>query len=359
MSNKLPHAKPTADGMTDRLEDQVKLWERVRKVAEDHGVHNVYILGDLFDKHPVDAVTLTETTRCLSKFKQKVYLIGGNHDANTIQGGRFTTDAYEWTLGQIIPLPTGEGYCVGDWLRFWPMDYTTTDKARAHLETFRVATKRKRRKHEVLLMHQSVIGCKHLGWVCDDGLEPVEVCEGFDLVLTGHFHTRQMFGHCGQYLGAPMHHRFDDCGRSAEFGIIEFKTTGETTREWHDGDCPRFHTMTWKAGKISKGEEAIKPNDYLRVIVEATHAEYAGVKGTVNELIEEFTKKGIRARHVHKPIYHHAARLKSRGKTATMGLDEAVGAYPDLGDVDVDGLDVKLLKRIGRKALAAARSEAE
>lgn len=61
MSNRLPFAQPTTNGMTDRLEDQIRLWAHVAKTATDTEAKAILVLGDLFDKALVDPVTLHAT----------------------------------------------------------------------------------------------------------------------------------------------------------------------------------------------------------------------------------------------------------------------------------------------------------
>jgi DNA repair exonuclease SbcCD nuclease subunit len=357
MSNKLAYARPSADGRTDRLDDQLALWKRVHATAEEEGCAAIYVLGDLFDKSLVDAVTLTHTVQAVvGEASVPVYLLPGNHDANTIRGGRFTVEAFNH-MGRpgVACLNETAGYHAKSWLRFWPVKFMTANEVRQELADIRTLMGESRCGVEVLLLHQSVVGCSHFGWVCDDGLGAEEVCEGFDWVLAGHFHDSQYFGpdNRGRYLGAPMHHRFDDEDRLAPYWVITFREDGKLKAEPRDGGAPKFHTIRW-----GKGDEMrVAPGDYLRVVVEATHAEFNRVKPDVLAFVEEQKAAGIRAHHKHKPVYHHTARIKGRDKSAALTTEQAVEAYPDAVDVDVSGLDLKLLKRIGREVLEAARAE--
>ena len=36
MSNRLSHARPGPSGVTDRLQDQLNLWKRVKESADEH-----------------------------------------------------------------------------------------------------------------------------------------------------------------------------------------------------------------------------------------------------------------------------------------------------------------------------------
>src|ERR1041384_6049884 len=94
MSNHLPQAVLAEDGVTDRLEDQVALWDRVKQTTVEWEVDAVFVLGDLFDKSLVDAVTLTVTVDCIVSVPVDIYILPGNHDAVSTEGGRFTVEAF-------------------------------------------------------------------------------------------------------------------------------------------------------------------------------------------------------------------------------------------------------------------------
>ncbi len=368
MSNRLPHARPSGKlGLTDRLEDQVGLWKRVRKTAREHNAHAVFIVGDLFDKSLVDAVTLTETVRAIADIGKPTYLLPGNHDAINTRGGRFTVEAFG-AMGNanIHYMKTGERFSPADfpWLGFWPMEYCDQDTAKATLAAMQKQVRHlpdRKRKTEVCLLHQSIIGCKHVGWTCDDGLDADDVCLEFDRVISGHFHDHQLFGPGGKgmYLSAPMHHRFDDEGRQAGYWVMDFSEDGTVEQSFIDGGCPRFHELEWPAVAVKTIAKKMAVGDYVRINCTATTADWQVEKGKILELVEQLRGLGYKATYKHKPLYHHTRRIKASklGADPTLKPEAMMEAYLDAPDVDKGDLDLELLKRIGRAALEAAKAK--
>lgn len=365
MSNSLPHARPTASGETDRLLDQVALWERVHESARERNVDAIFVLGDLFDKSVVDPVTLTATAKALAASPVTTYILPGNHDAN---GERFLVEAFEhFGSSKIVYLGTRTaGYRIADWLRFWPIAFCDPDLLRASIGAISKQISKSRVAEEVALLHHSILGCKHEGWTCNDGIGEDEATAPFDSVFAGHFHTTQGFGDGkGLYLGAPLRWRFDDATREAGYWYVSWEKTKKTVVreiEFIDGGAPRFHVATlddveeFKHGIALVGRPPLASGDYVRIVVEATHAEWAkakdGVVGVCRRMVEE---QGVRASWKHKPLYHHGRRLKSKKTTSKRAsFRSALDEYVAASDVDTSGLDSKRLRRIGAEILEEA-----
>jgi calcineurin-like phosphoesterase family protein len=354
-------ARPGPDGVTDRLQDQIGLWKRVHQSAREHGSKDIFVLGDLFDKSLVDAITLTATVRAIAEADDLTHwILPGNHDAVNTRGGRFTVEAFgEMGNDRIKYLRTGERYGFGKdgWCGFWPLEYGDQDRSRAALEG--IQSKLKLRSVENLLLHHSIVGCKFADWVCDDGLEAEEVCKGFDHVFSGHFHDTQTFGpgKRGMYLGAPMHHRFEDAGRPAGFWNMTWGGEGGCEKEFVDGGCPRFFETE---GTLEDAPEGAELGDYIRLNVTATTAGWEDAKADVRARVEAWNKVGYRASFKHKPVYHHARRIVSvdeAKKSGGMTVEAMMSAYVESPDVDTAGLDLVRLRRIGREALEAAKAK--
>lgn len=353
MSNRLPHAKPGADGVTDRLGDLIAMWKRFWASAKEYEVNAAFVLGDLFDKSNVDPVTLAASIEVFHDATCPVYILPGNHDGNDpVRGGRYVPEAFgKMGLENVHYISAESGpYNIGSWLRFWPIEYTDLDRTRRLLAEANggvMAAPPKRR--EILLMHQSIIGCTHFGWNCDAGIDPEELA-GWDEVYAGHFHTFQTFGRNGMYLGAPIHHRFDDEGRKAGWWLVEWEKGKKTKRKFIDGGAPKFHTLEWPERRTDATR-----GDYLRLHVTATMAEYITAKPAIKEFLAEMAAAGIIATHKHRPVYHHEARMVEHAEMATMSLENAVESYVDAADVSIEGLDRGELKRLGASALEFAR----
>jgi DNA repair exonuclease SbcCD nuclease subunit len=375
MNNRLVHAKPGSDGVTDRLQNQLDLLKRVGETADEHECKSIFVLGDLFDKSLVDAITLTETTRALAALAatRRVFILPGNHDAINTRGGRFVVEAFGAMGNENIRyLETGDRLSTdASWLGFWPLQYCSQEEATeriAAMQTRVAALPKRERRNEVLLLHQSIMGCDHVGWRCDDGLEPDFVCREFNFVNSGHFHESQTFGpeDQGMYLGAPLHLRYEDAGRKAGYWVITYSSDGQCTRRFVPGGCPSFHVIDWEdvphaAAKPPKAWAKIAKGDYVRVNVEATSADWELLRPRVAEAIDLMkSDHGFHASFKYKPLYHHTRRIT--GVTATdptMKPEAMADAYLNSPNVDKGELDKATLSRIAREALEAARAKAE
>lgn len=360
MSNRLPNARPGHLGITDRLSDQMGLLARVAVTAEK--TDGVFILGDLFDQSRVDAITLTATVGAISAFTKPVRIVAGNHDAVSTKGGRFTVEAFGLMGNENVKyIKFGRNFIPEPWLKFWPLEYCGQETARAALAKIR--SRLDPSVQNILLLHHSILGCTHIGWTCDDGLTPEEATEEFKATFSGHFHTHQKFGvgGCGMYLGAPLHLRVEDEGRLAGYWIVSFHKDGSIERDFIDGGCPRFHTISWP-WKGDKELSGIVKNDYIRFEFQATQTEWQAGKEALLAMVERLNGAGYRASFKHKPVYHHTVRSvgtvagAAAFSSAAASPEVAADAYVDSADVDTTGLDIKYLKRIGRAALENARS---
>jgi DNA repair exonuclease SbcCD nuclease subunit len=203
MSNSLPYARPAEDGRTDRLNDQLDMFQTVGRYARDNPeIKGAFLNGDTFDKSKPDPVTLVETIGAIRELARivPVYILPGNHDAcNSLKGERFNVELFDH-IGDdvdITYMETGSPVHLGD-VTFWPIEFMPASETMARVKEMRdrvnSPTYVKAGATNVLLFHNAVVGCQHLSWVCDDGILAEELCEGWDYVIGGHFHTHQDFG---------------------------------------------------------------------------------------------------------------------------------------------------------------------
>ena len=295
MSNKLPQAVHVEDGKTDRLLDQERLWDQVARDAEDCDA--VFVLGDLFDKALVDPIVNESTARSLMKLPVPTYLLSGNHDAATLRGERYALEAFgAFNTPHLHYLDNGMPLCLGDGVTFWPVHFVTRDVFRDELRAIRTAISDAGNElgYNVLLCHQSIVGCSHLGWVCNDGVTADEVCKGFTRVYSGHFHEHQRFGpeDIGMYLGSPMQHSYGDVGREPGYWITEVEDDGNITDTLVPTGLPKFWTVD--ALDADPPEDA-KPGDFIRIQPRLPHADVVALKPASQERIAKLAKDGYRA----------------------------------------------------------------
>lgn len=362
MSNFLPHAKPSENGRTDRLDDQIRLWKRFNKASRKYssnGPKKLFIVGDLFNVSRLDAVTAAETSKCISEAEPTIYIVPGNHDANNLQGGRFVTEMYKYANDKVVCLDhTVAPFSPTSWLNFWHLEYTSLEKSKGILQAYREEiSKHHTGRVNVLLFHNSVLGCKHYGWKCDIGLSPDELSSSFNHVIGGHFHKHQTFvkdgNRKGFYLGAPMHHRFDDVGRDSCFWFLKFYEDGRLKRTKIKTGMPEFHLLDWKS--YSRDVEFAE-RDYVRFSVKATQAEWSKLKSGVMEHVKELKEKGVRAEYKHDPVYHHELRMKQTAGEVSSSPSQAIIDYVESKGVNTEGLNISRLKSIGIQALEHVQS---
>ncbi len=366
MSNKLPHARASEDGITDRLKDQVQMWDDLRKYKEGHGIDDVWILGDLFDRALVDAATLIATVRALVRLAAAggtVRILPGNHDTDDPKASRFVVDAFDG-MGRDGVVSVGSGDLIvkiSDWMTVWLMPYAPVPENRKRLEV--IAELVPGAPGSVLLMHNSIIGARHMGWTSDAGLGATEVCAGFDAVFSGHFHTAQEFGSCGRYLGAPFQFNFGDEGEERGFWDVTFRPPDAEFRPGEVNDplevertlvpvvAPRFWTVPWDRLSTPGGgvPEGARGGDYVRIEVRATAAEFEALRLAVDRQIEILESRGLRASAHHDVVYHHDSRLESADGGAEVASPERLMAeYVERVGV-VGDLDSAELLALGRE----------
>ncbi len=368
MSNSLPHALPGEDGITNRLRDQIKLWDgvvkRIEKGQSDprRQIDHVAILGDLFDKSHPSPVTLAETVRCVVNIPCPVAILAGNHDAEQATGGRFNVEVFD-AMGQrdIIYLRAGEPWNVKQWLHFHPVPFCPSEVAMEQIGATRTVIREHGHPDDqhVLLLHHSIVGCEHLGWTCDDGLDAELICEDFDAVISGHFHQTQRFGPDlqGLYLGSPMHHDYGDVEREASYWVFTFRKGKDVHERMVDPGLPKFHKIVVKDGIWPTWEPEERPagGDYLRAEVHATHAEWIALKPQISEeCVRLRDSDGIHATFKHKPIYQHAVRLEASSKSSKKTMEDHVRGY--VKSATTGDLDPKALLALGKSILREARA---
>ncbi len=353
ISNRLPHSKPIGNGVTDRLQDVISLLKRINKKAKQSEAEATFILGDTFDRSTIDAVTLTNTTKAIVNTKVPLYILPGNHDANNIRGDRFIVEAFGAIKHNLIYYLNGI-LSPRSWLNFIPIPFTTISEAELRIKEAKNNIDKK--SVNVLLFHNSVLGCNHLEWTCDEGLDSELLTTGFSYAFGGHFHEYQLFGkkNNGMYVGAPLHHNFGDRGRKAGYWIVDFYKSGKITRKFIEGKAPTFHITT----KLEI-EDIWKKGDYLRIEIESTHHDWINLRPKVKTFCDNLD--GIHVGYKHKPIYHHKKRLVNgvSKKTEGITIERVLEEYIESPGVVIGELEKKHLEKIGKEILQEARIENE
>jgi DNA repair exonuclease SbcCD nuclease subunit len=342
LSNSLPHSKPLAEGrgLTDRFVDQLNVLQQIWDYAQVHDV-DVYMLGDMFDKKLLDAITLAHVMSKIYAHPNRLFILPGNHDANNLRGDRFMVEMFKATgIDDVYVLDKPTHLDVAPGIRFHFVPFGPIESNKATIESIDTSEK----PSNYLFIHNSVLGAEQGEWTCDIGLDPV-IFERFSYVYAGHFHRHQSFAN-GEYVGAPMQLNYGEEGHSAQAWLVEFTKTS-TRKEQLKTESPAFRTFQGLNKTVGwhKG-------DYIRTIVEATHADWATQQPAIKGWVEHMEKIGTHPQYIHRPIYQHNQRVESEiGDTPS--LVKMIGQYLDSFEVVLGDLDKDKLKALGHEALAS------
>jgi len=235
-TNNLYLAKPTSEGYTDRLLDVNHVLDIV---LSDKSVIDVLILGDLYHNRLLDAPTLKKIGRTFEDHGDKnIYILPGNHDAHDAFGQHYNVDYLDNRNINVLN--------EGDALEF----SNTTLIALPYLPDRKAKEIIQQLRGDVLLCHQSFVGCRNNGWVNKFGIE-VKDYDHFNYVLSGHFHESQEF-HKGMYVGSPLPLSFQESNNKG-YWLITFDNGQVIHKEFQPIKSPEFRTTEIKGCHNAKG----------------------------------------------------------------------------------------------------------
>jgi DNA repair exonuclease SbcCD nuclease subunit len=324
--------------------------------ARKYDADGILIDGDLFDKARLDPVTLAETTLAVEATAKvcPVFVVPGNHDASSVKGGRYNVEALAAIDGVEVVRNGLIASLSTPSIKFYGCPYSAIDVNKDDVEIMRSGLDPD--DHNVLFFHNSVVGCRHLAWVCDDGVGAEELCEGWDDVISGHFHTKQKFGGCGRYLGAPMQHNFSDVGERRGFYVVTFDRGAKTRFKFVDTKLPTFHDVEWGDVNVEGTPDGVVEGDYVRVTVEATSGEWSMIRPELEAIFETWSLAGINGVPRFKPVYHHETRGVDVDSIVGASVEELSERYVKSNDVVIGDLDEPTLIKMGKLIMSEARS---
>jgi len=344
LSNTLPYSRPIGEGMTDRLKDEFAALSTLGDIAIEHGCEAIFVLGDIFHRRLLDAVTLKTGVELITTLARAVpvYLLAGNHDGNS--AGRYLLEAFRMSafsncnvyyLNPGNPVELGSGKST---VSFYPVPYLPSAMARQAIIEGRQTIKY---GHRCLLIHQDINGCHDGGWVCERELDAAEVCEGWDTVFAGHYHERQKFGRNGCYIGAPFQHDFRDAG-SPSRGVSIASFTGKDCKvDFVPLFAPRFFTCLYTSPPSGWNGLGMSRGDFFLPSFKATFQDWSAWRVGIDVWSENLRSTGVNvlpAKHV--PIAQFENRLS--GLSQSPSVAEAVRGYVE--SANTEGLDkAKLL----------------
>jgi DNA repair exonuclease SbcCD nuclease subunit len=311
ISNALPYSYAAEDGITDRIRDIILFFKRLR--TELLPADAVLVLGDIFDRRRLDAVTIKVGTRLFSDLasRKKVIVLPGNHDTEDA-AGKHNTAQYLEDKGCHV-LRHGETFEI-DGVTFHAFPYLAT---KAFIDMVKASPLAD--GANVALIHQAVKGARQGGLPFPSQI-PADIFDRFDLTIGGHVHHRQRVGKVS-FVGSTWNIDFREANEVSGYHLF---TPGSLELEFVSSAMPRFHVFEREAGDFGR-------DDY--VIVRDPEEE---PKGRARLLMSKKTEE-------------RAARSRLELTSDRFTWEEAIAAY--VKATAPEGLDASKLSTLGLRLL--------
>ena len=186
----------------------------------NHNIKDIIICGDLFHYRDEIAVnTIHHVTNLMYKLKQfNIIMLVGNHDA--YYKDRSDVNSLSIFSGwDNITIVENETYIHKQFERTysfvpWGEDINQTTAS------------------DIIFGHFEIQNFKfNHSKICTHGLKPTKILDKTDLIITGHFHTREERSYKNGdivYLGNPYQMDFGDTGQTKGYYILNLKNNGYT-----------------------------------------------------------------------------------------------------------------------------------
>lgn len=329
-------------GVNDRLLDGVSVLTDIDRYAMRHGIDDVIIAGDLFQKRAVlDVETFNLVFDTIKRTDRRWWLLDGNHDQATKDGRIHSLEPFN-ALSNVNVVGRSS-HTIG-YTRFDFFPYRDDEKS--VMEELRKAN-RSSKALPVAIMHHGFKGARvgsALEYEVKEPLDPQAVLNfGYDFVFSGHYHTRQHLADNLMYIGAPCEHtRHDRSNRKRGFLLFNVDTKKVTVVPLKK---PRFVTVYPHGEHKNYPEELVKGNFVDLVLEEEDPATVDVVKHNargVNVEIEPRVK-----------LKKHKQRLDIDPSTDPRKVVELYVQWAL--DQERTKLDPELLKRVGLDLIREAQ----
>jgi DNA repair exonuclease SbcCD nuclease subunit len=247
-----PHVKPT------NIEECHELFKFVTKVILDKKPDRVELLGDLFHTHAILRLEVLEFWKLwldkLSDLKE-VFVIAGNHD----QTGDHHLDTNALSIFKLMKKDTL--HIIDSPKRYGIFAYAPYEHD--HNVFIDTTNDLAGKGAKVLVCHQTFTGSKYeSGVYAPDGMDASVL--NYDLIISGHIHSRQRFGNV-IYPGTAYWQSNSDVNESKGLWLVEHDGSGNIQyEEFIDTSnvCKPIVGLTW-----TEGEEAPTIPENARVSI--------------------------------------------------------------------------------------------
>jgi len=296
-SNNLPYSRAGTDGISDRLKDVARFLLRLSKSKPE----GVIVLGDLFDRRRLDAVTIKVVTRAIKHLARNagfVWLLPGNHDTEDAAGNHNTLQYLEALEDDKITILKHGQTVEVEGVVFHAFPYLPP---KGFIESVKEGISKLDDDYEnVALVHQYVKGVKQAGMEFPTDVPP-EIFNPFDLVLAGHAHHKQRIGRV-QFVGSTYNLDFREANQVQGFHRFDTETL---ELDFVESKMPRFRTFEGEPGHFGK-------DDYV-IVFDPEEEPHGRARLLTTKRTEEIESRG---------------RLELDAERFT--LEEAIAQYVDL-----------------------------
>ncbi len=257
------YARVLPSGRNSRLQDALDAIGTVRRAAVAHGARAVVFGGDLFHTMGrLDVGTLNGVFAEIAAFwadRLPVFLLVGNHD-QADKSGRHALEVFK-VLEHVVVMdePGWYGHARAPGLAVHGIPYREdTGAVRSLLGEISPAPAGA--SHRLLVLHAGFDGARtgpHEYRMTSE-LTARDIPDGFDLVLSGHYHLPQWIDERRRiaYIGALTHQSWGDANQPRGYAIADLSTR---TIERFDAGAPRFL-------RVGPAElERVRPGDFVEV----------------------------------------------------------------------------------------------
>lgn len=313
-------------------------WPHVKK----NDIKSVVHLGDLFDRRKyVNYRTAQACHSCLVspiiETGIDAHFVVGNHDSYFRNTNAVNSIS---TLYETFPMKiykNSETVNIGDrrvLMIPWICDENSAETERNVRETDAL----------IALGHLELTGFEmYRGQVCDHGYDPANLSK-FDVVLSGHFHTRSRVGNI-TYVGSTGQYTWADEGDSRGFSVLD-TDTGEV--EFFPNPVTSFEKIVIHDMETARGViESIDVTDrYVKVIFKCKTDPFA-----LEKLIDTFDDRSVIDLQVIEDGYSDETR-----DDLTIETTDTLAVLMQMTD-NLDDVDTEAAKKLVRELYAEAHSK--
>lgn len=245
---------------------------------ETHNIKEILQLGDLFDNRKSVSTNSAVSSKeyffdYIEENGYSLKLFVGNHDCSFKNTTRVNSPEIllrEYSSVEVYSEPRHIDY---DGLNVLLVPWICRDNEDECLEII------KNTNAEVMFGHLELSGFSmYRGIISQHGMEP-NIFSKFDMVMTGHYHTRSSRGNI-HYLGTPYELTWSDCDDPRGFHIFDTETRELT---FIRNPYTMFNRLTYTDELVIDPKEY--KGTYVKIFVESCENEYR-----LDQLKEELTK---------------------------------------------------------------------